>query len=458
MTAKYKEYLASAITNDGSIITYRALSRALKIHVNVAKELLYEFHRQQSSKDPASIHATYLLTGIRRASNTDAAAHGEDTRMAQDDYTQSSPFISSSIPTHEATDDNIFIKSVMLVHENELESAKSLYVGAVSIHIYSLEPSSIKNLQILEDSNRGILAKYANEDPLEMGPTYGTIKNPNAKRRSKRPFIPTPLPGAAPSARGRDSAVANESKRSTSGDNKIGPMRDAQNEPAPLKPVAAENGSIQSKGSAKKPVSLKKGQSDIFKSFAKSKPKLHKEDTESSAAASSLSALESMVQPMKDASEDEDDDFIATTTKTSSHKPGRKSIAERQAGLRRMMEDDDELMEDSHDVKPEDLQEIKEVSPTAPQEPEATGTPLAPSGGGRRRGRRKVMKKKTIKDEEGYIVTREEPVWESFSEAEPEPPKPKTPTSTASSTGPNKSRKSAGKPGQGNIMSFFGKK
>lgn len=52
-------------------------------------------------------------------------------------------------------------------------------------------------------------------------------------------------------------------------------------------------------------------------------------------------------------------------------------------------------------------------------------------------------------------VTKEEPVWESFSEDEPAPTE-KTPASTASSSA--KAKKSGGKPGQGNIMSFFGKK
>jgi DNA polymerase delta subunit 3 len=51
-------------------------------------------------------------------------------------------------------------------------------------------------------------------------------------------------------------------------------------------------------------------------------------------------------------------------------------------------------------------------------------------------------------------VTKEEPVWESFSEDEvAPPPKPKV---QAASTA--KSKKAAAKAGQGNIMSFFGKK
>jgi DNA polymerase delta subunit 3 len=51
-------------------------------------------------------------------------------------------------------------------------------------------------------------------------------------------------------------------------------------------------------------------------------------------------------------------------------------------------------------------------------------------------------------------VTKEEPVWESFSENEaPAPPKPKVAAPSAA-----KGKKSTAKAGQGNIMSFFGKK
>ncbi|KAH0558777.1 hypothetical protein GP486_004581 [Trichoglossum hirsutum] len=443
MAAKYKEYLASAIICDHSIVTYRALSRALKIHVNTAKELLYEFHRERSSKEPGSIHATYLLTGIRQTSGEGGTAGEEDGKITHDGSFQSSPFMSSSMPTQDASDGKSLFKSVMIVHENELEDAKALHVGTVSIHIYSLEPSRVENLRVLEDVNRETLIKYINEDPLEAGATYGTIRNPNVRS------IHTQVSSAA----SRGSATI-EKMQSTSGDNEAGSAN----------PTAAENESTQTKSGARKPIPLKRGQSDIFKSFAKSKPKLHKEDTGSSIAAS-ISAIESAPQsepedePMKDASEEEDDDFVMSTKESSSRKlDGRKSIAERQAELRRMMEDDDEPMEDSRDVTMESLQESTETRPSEPQEPEVAGIHIVSSGGGRRRGRRKVMKKKTVKDEEGYLVTREEPVWESFSEAEPEPPKPKTPTPAASSAGPSKSRKSTGKQGHGNIMSFFGKK
>lgn len=70
------------------------------------------------------------------------------------------------------------------------------------------------------------------------------------------------------------------------------------------------------------------------------------------------------------------------------------------------------------------------------------------------------MKKKTTKDAEGYLVTKEEAVWESFSEDE-EPPKQARPAVNAGAAikkDKGGGQQQQGKKGQGNIMSFFGKK
>ena len=75
------------------------------------------------------------------------------------------------------------------------------------------------------------------------------------------------------------------------------------------------------------------------------------------------------------------------------------------------------------------------------------------------------MKKRTVKDEEGYLVTKEEAAWESFSEEEPAAKKVKSAVNAgAAAQAPGAAKKggaAAGgmaKKGQGNIMSFFGKK
>ena len=62
----------------------------------------------------------------------------------------------------------------------------------------------------------------------------------------------------------------------------------------------------------------------------------------------------------------------------------------------------------------------------------------------------------TVLNTDSLPVTREEAAWESFSEEEPAPRvKPRSQPDSRAST---KAKKAASKPGQGNIMSFFGKK
>lgn len=57
-------------------------------------------------------------------------------------------------------------------------------------------------------------------------------------------------------------------------------------------------------------------------------------------------------------------------------------------------------------------------------------------------------------------MTKEEAAWESFSEDEPAPAakKSKTAPFAAPAAAAAKAKKGGGKPGQGNIMSFFAKK
>lgn len=81
--------------------------------------MLYEFHAEQTTKQPKSVHATYLLTGKERSSehsNGDSAHDGDDTAM------RSSPFM-SSLPEPENTQESLVpTTSIVLVREEELES------------------------------------------------------------------------------------------------------------------------------------------------------------------------------------------------------------------------------------------------------------------------------------------------------------------------------------------------
>ncbi|KAL8668713.1 MAG: hypothetical protein Q9168_006671 [Polycauliona sp. 1 TL-2023] len=450
------------------------LSRELKVHSNVAKRLLFQFHKQQNSKKPGSVHAVYLVTGYlipvtpATSSSQSGPVDGEDAHM------QSSPFMSSSMPQPEDDEDQLAVKTVTLCREEDLKDIKARSSGEISIHVYSLDPSTIQNIQLLSECNRTLAVKYAAEDPLQVGRQYGTIQNARVKRRTGS----KPQPAQSAPANNKTTLAPKAATPTVKTEPKPNPFHEAK---APsskalglsqTKPKEAtpQQQSTQQKKPATKTPALKKEKSDIFKSFAKPPTKISRENTGSSVGVSPAppkvatpapeevpSALQD--ESMDDASDGEQlNDTLISEQKAA--KSTRRTRSEREDQLKKMMEDDgdddgDEAMP-SPDAQPS--QEPATSKASEKQEP-TISTPAATAttttSGGRRRGRRKVMKKKTIKDEEGYLVTKEEPGWESFSEDEPAP-REATPVSTALSN--PKTKKTTGRPGQGNIMSFFGKK
>ncbi|TKA75951.1 hypothetical protein B0A49_03709 [Cryomyces minteri] len=493
MADKYNEYLAVNVLNEDRVVgfpshsplaefrcandrgvvqvSYRSLSRALKVHSNLAKHMLYDFHHKQTAKKPGSVHATYLIAGTCRP-ETSIQANEVNGHDAEDSVMQSSPpFRSSSMPQQEeSVEEDVAVKLLLLAKEEDLEEAKARFDEITSVHIYSLEPTSLKDLQVLSDCNREIRSKYSSEDPLEAWKQYGTIQNPNVKACNLlilftiyTDSIIEKIKSQA-TASSRTTTLAKDEKTSNTkpGDD-TKPSRRASGSHTPQ---AEEAATPSSKKTTVKAPTLKRDKSDIFKSFAKSKAKLITEDSAGSAGASSApesgepSAAED--EPMKDVSEDEqEDDFVLVNSKDTevANRRSKAEKAEREERLRKMMEEEDEPMNDAPSVAGMDdsqeqlLTQKTESQQSAEQEPEATTT----VSGGRRRGRRRVMKKKTVKDEEGYLVTKEEPVWESFSEEEPVAKKVKMPTAAAT-TAKGKKGGGGGKPGQGNIMSFFSKK
>jgi DNA polymerase delta subunit 3 len=155
----------------------------------------------------------------------------------------------------------------------------------------------------------------------------------------------------------------------------------------------------------------------------------------------------------------------------------RRLRKEKEEKLRKMMddEDEDEEMADAgvDTPVPDEAEAEGEGGNALDQPKEAERKEEVTVSDGRRRGRRKVTKKQTYQDEDGYLgkssflsanrvescanhqchaVTKEEASWESFSEDEPEPKKPKmAPVQVKKKTGPAPK-------GQGNLMNFFKKK
>ncbi|EOA87597.1 uncharacterized protein SETTUDRAFT_150612 [Exserohilum turcica Et28A] len=460
----YKDYLATRILAEHKPVTYRLLSRALKTNVNTAKRMLFEFHKKQNTRKPNSVHATYLITGTPRRSQH---ANGAKRQKGDDNDMRSSPFI-SSMPEAEEAEDSDYVSGsddedtsapkgvketqVVLVREEELEETREEFEEGASAHIYSLEPGPLEIFGVLSLCNHEAVTQYADEDPLQRWKTYGSIRNQHIKRRTAKYAPPTASsaskpaakPIAKPAAKSTITVPTKEKEKEAAAARRGSASEENASENSTPQPPASSSALKQSesKSGAKKD----KATSDIFKSFAKAKPKAEKSKDSTPAPVED--------EPMQGMSEDEGDPDDEPEVKIDEEKneAARKAREERAERLRKMMEDDDEEMTDA----PAAAESQAETAPAAaadasePTEGEATVT----VSNGRRRGRRRVMKKKKVKDEDGYLVTREEAVWESFSEEEPAPKKakPVVPKPASSAKGKN-----AGKKGQGSIASFFKK-
>jgi len=82
--------------------------------------MLYEFHHLQNAKKPGTVHATYLVSGTKRAEEQEASSGVQ--KDGEDEYMQSSPFMSSSMPQPDQDTEETSVLSITLVREEDLES------------------------------------------------------------------------------------------------------------------------------------------------------------------------------------------------------------------------------------------------------------------------------------------------------------------------------------------------
>lgn len=357
--------------------------------------MLYEFHRKQNAKHSGSVHATYVVTGIKIRTVTPKPSQQDPDG---DSTMRSSPPLpdpSSPVVASQADDDDesIPIKSIMLVREEHLEEARNLFQQILSIHVYSLAAKGLSEIQTLTECNRKVATAYANEDPMTKWKKYGTIQNGDVRRRTAKgpPPAAAPAPAKAPPVKSAPAPAANTAAAPTAAESK------------PVASKAVPDAAKTTTSSATKPAAGNKATSSIFASFAKSAAKPKK--TESQELAPAAPANQDVA--MGGFSDDEDDDASLPEELADIKVPGGKSKKEREAELQAMMdqEDEDEEMKDEESAE-EEVEAADEEEPAAEEkpapaaaEPEETSTVQ----NGKRRGRRRVMKKKTVRDEEGYL-------------------------------------------------------
>ncbi|KAL2157485.1 hypothetical protein VTH06DRAFT_6036 [Thermothelomyces fergusii] len=435
----YQKFLVENVLAEDKVITYRLLSRALKIHVNTAKQMLYEFHRNQNAKRPGAVYATYLIYGTKRAlDKAPAPQHGNDGDVE----------MASSAPETESPDEVVPTLTLSLVPEEQLKEILAEYEQVSSIHIYSVGPHPTKDMALLVDAANQARSLSSGDDLKSLVP----ITNPRVRRRERQG--PGFIAAAAPTAQTHAPAK-------TTSSNAVQPTAPEKtkevSKSAPPSQETTDKGSAS--GPTKKPApSSKRGPSSgIMQAFSKATAKAAKVKKEADTPQTTAPDNEEpSVQPLSDDGED-DDELPQPKPRSAS---AFKTKKQREEELRRMMEEDDEEEASGKAETPEEkpVEEEMEEEPQAPEPvKEEEKEIVTASANGRRRGKRRVMRKKQIMDDQGYLVTIQEPGWESFSEDETPPPaKPKT-TSSAAPTQAAKPKKS-GQKGQGSIMSFFSKK
>ncbi|KAI1463030.1 DNA polymerase subunit Cdc27 [Daldinia caldariorum] len=433
----YMQYLAQKLLTEDQLVTYRLLSRTLNVHVNTAKEMLYEFHKSQNDKRPGSLHATYLVYGTKKAT-VKVEESGGDVKMTDSQ---------TSEEMHEPFSDEVPTYTLSIVKEEQLQDLLAEYDEVTSIHIYSLAPHPLKDLQLLADTARQVLELSTKGDVPASSKAFGSITNPNVRKRERRgpalkPVTSASTPRASLKAESKEEAKSAEVKE----ESKIAPQANVKGSTSATPTATTTTKKPNSAASMKR-----QGSSGIGQMFAKAAAKPKKPAAKAAAGA----AEEDQKMALSD---DGEDDVVPMPEVKQESESARQSRKNRQAELRRMMEESEEEEEEKAESPVEEPMEEEEEAPPPELEPKAEepAEVVSSTGNGRRRGRRRVTRKKQVMDDKGYLVTIQEQGWESFSEDEAPPP-PKQKPQPVKSEPAAKPKKAAGK-GQGNIMSFFSKK
>uniref|UniRef100_A0A8C6ZMY0 DNA polymerase delta subunit 3 n=1 Tax=Nothoprocta perdicaria TaxID=30464 RepID=A0A8C6ZMY0_NOTPE len=106
----YLENIDEFVTDQNRIVTYKWLSYTLGVHVNQAKQMLYDYvERKRKENSGAQLHVTYFVAG----------------NLIQNGYT---------------------CHKIAVVREDKLEAMKSKLATLASVHVYSVQKALLKDI------------------------------------------------------------------------------------------------------------------------------------------------------------------------------------------------------------------------------------------------------------------------------------------------------------------------
>lgn len=415
----YMENLEEWVLEEDKVVTYKYLSKNLKVHVNVAKQMLFNFVQGQKNK----LGVVYLVSGLVKSD------HGDD---------------SADIGTQQ---------KVVLVKEADLEKVKSKFSEVLSQHIYSVQKTS-------ESVNVTSLFGADKQEPgqdVTAGASLASIKHKAA--------VPREAIIRAPAVVKQDIKTEPIAKKEEKKDSakKVTGIEASFSKTVVKKPSPV-------KTETTKPVTKDKGKSNIANMFAKqsTKPKPSKTVT---ATEEKENIVNQKIEESKENKVEKKEKKEITRFGKIKEETNTKSKSKSDSQKRKRIQ----VMSDSEDDDDKDDQEEEEDKPI--EEPEAPPVtkliesdeediPATPVQKTAKAGRKRVKKQvdKTFMDDKGYMVTKK--VYESASETDDETSEPsKVPTpKKQEKVEPPASKKAkiagpgSGGKGQTGIMSFFKKK
>jgi DNA polymerase delta subunit 3 len=245
--------------------------------------------------------------------------------------------------------------------------------------------NNFQDLALLVDAADEVFRMDEKEDFAKPN----VVVNPKLRRKERTRPAPKPV-NAAPFKPVRQ---------------EVKPEFSAASKPTPAAPKAKEAPqpaqSVAASAASKKPPALKRGgssNSGIMAAFSKAATQVKKDASASNSRAATPSGDDVSMHPMSDDGEDD--------AEVPQPKPreiaGRKSKREREEELRRMMDEDDEEEEEPEKAPTPEEEPIEEPAPEPEKEEPSEVVTIS---NGRRRGKRRIMRKKQVMDEQGYLGT-----------------------------------------------------
>ncbi|CAK5267450.1 unnamed protein product [Mycena citricolor] len=517
-----RDYLTKEIlieNNIASTVTFRSLSRAFSLHVNLAKKL----------------HATYLLSGETqkpppsRLSKQAARNQSDDVDMEDDDMTIYAP-VHDEKEEEEEEEEYIPQIEMMLVNEKDLEGAfaRAKFESLDSIHVYSLSSAVIKDAGLLCTPTDFVVRKLDDQKGDELAKVVGRISCAAVQVSNKpiqhwgnrnAPTAAPAVPAAGPS-KPADTTAKKQAEDKLKGKEKpkaTGKLDFSKAKTKPPPEKKEEKFKAEPKSKAKEAVSrqpsmakttsgkVQEKMDESKKRGLKRKSALASESEEEEeveppakpppkavveSASSSVRARKGVIL-----SDDEDD---AAAPKSRPIRKGKakavvpdsdSEVEEQKKHLRAMMDIDDDDVSRSSFSKPPSPVPTDEGSDVDMEEPEEKPKrapvkrkpkKVVPIGSNGLKKKRVVKSKATI-DEKGYMVTQDYSEYETADEEGPEEvkketkPKPKAkakvdkakaeqekaPAKKTESKPPAAAKpklKPSGPSKQGNLSAFFAKK